>query len=554
MQQSPPSPAPLAAVEPGVSELALFRIPETRFLHLQGTVVQVSLNFHDNTSEEYVKVYEGSMELRRQVQLGVLIGLRCPFGTGLIRGNSYRLHFIRKPWTLSEKYRFYHHHEQLLTNPHKVNFYFEFTEELSEPGAEDLLSVCEAVPFNLPLAVCTQESVTSVAPAVVTGLPPPFSPPPAQRPNSTLARDLFPAPHPSARGQVSTSPWPTPTAPAHGLATASTAPHRTFIPPPSPIPFDLRSETSDAHSQASNITLNGRVGALQLGPGQCHGKSNDHGGTGLSASGLRARPTAPAPAGEAVSAAKRKAVSPAKGDAPDQAIHENVEEDRESQDSWLAAVTRRKRSFLTLFHRQKSVRDKVAVLNALAEPSDAVDAAANSPSRSRPALGRGTPLPLQRPEGESNDTARGDSNNDGGAKSSAPVVQQQRDNPQALSPLLDTQVWTASPNAREVDPPMPRPDSAIHLPPRPLPAQSLVRTQSFPTPSLTSPLVGTTVATGVIRKAATESELTPELPSKIRRLSTSSQKSVRSDRSRRSFSINPLGVFQRLLQKPEGEH
>ncbi|KAJ1922733.1 hypothetical protein IWQ60_006329 [Tieghemiomyces parasiticus] len=487
MQQSPPSPAPLAAVEPGVSELALFRIPETRFLHLHGTVVQVSLNFFDNTSEEYIKVYEGSMELRRQVQLGVLIGLRCPFGKGLIRGNSYRLHFYRKPWTLSEKYRFYHHHEQLLTSPHKVNFYFEFTEELSEPGTEDLLSVCEAVPFNLPLTACTQESVSSH-----------FAMAHTNRPCSRVRNRLY----------------------------------RT---------------SSDLHPAAQSNSL---------GPGQCHDKSNDHGGTGLSASGLRARPTAPAPAPavEAVSAAKRKAVAPAEGDAPDQAIHENAEEDRESQDSWLGAVTRRKRSFLALFHRQKSVRDKVAVLNALAEPSDAADAAANSPSRSRPALGRGTPLPSQRPEGESNDTTRGESNDDGVAKSSAPVVQQQRDKPQASAPLLDTPVWTASPSAREVDPPMPRPDSAIHLPPRLLPAQSLVRTQSFPTPSLTSPLVGTTIATGVIRKAATESELTPELPNKIRRLSTSSQQSVRSDRSRRSFSINPLGVFQRLLQKPEGEH
>ncbi|KAJ1972565.1 hypothetical protein H4R35_004604 [Dimargaris xerosporica] len=333
-----------------------FLIPETRIVFANNEITQVSLAYASYHSESNHTLYENSPELQRLVQLAVLAILRCDYTRGAVRGHGFTLHLVRKLWHLGEKYRFYKDRRLLRASPYKYNFYLELSDGPPPNISPQALEISEMVEMGSPpgsahpaleLAQDLQRDQLRATPS--TQLPP------AKKLRHDSPKWLTPVPAPRERS--ATLPQP-PGPPSFTTTTAlPLAPEPMVTDPPRRSDDDTRSLRSDYSiaRRLNQVTLD-----LLQEPGTAPANKRPSAATAPEDSkiGTPSAPTEPQSCdndeGATGNPLKRKAPGPAA--APTEP----------RRGTWLQSALQRDRSFLSLFRSKRSVKEKVAIIDAMA--------------------------------------------------------------------------------------------------------------------------------------------------------------------------------------------
>ncbi|KAJ1980154.1 hypothetical protein H4R34_002563 [Dimargaris verticillata] len=339
-----------------------FHIPETRIVFANNEITQVTLSYASYHSESNHTLYENSSELQRLVQLAVLAILRCDYTRGAVRGHGFTLHLVRKLWHLGEKYRFYKDRQLLRASPYKYNFYLELSDGPSSNIPAQALEISEMAEMGSPpgsahpaleLAQDLQRDQLITAPS--TQLPP------TKKLRYESPKWLTPAP--TSRERSATLPLP-PMPPSLPTTTAPPAAPKPMVTDPP------RRSDDDTRSLRSDYSIARRLNQVTLDllqePSSASANQRPAAVTAPvdSTKNTPSAPTRPEPCTNNEEATgnplKRKASTESR------------------RGTWLQSALQRDRSFLSLFRNKRSVKEKVAVINAMAD-SDMPPGKSNAP-------------------------------------------------------------------------------------------------------------------------------------------------------------------------------
>lgn len=121
-----------------------FSFPETRLICFDNLVVQVRIC---NNSPQDCSRYKCTPEARQNVKKIILYALEClssqqtPLSVQSVQDEKEKIgaYITAKPWSLSQKYQFFHKGSPLVSCKYKLSFFFFFLPSSESPNAKNAL-------------------------------------------------------------------------------------------------------------------------------------------------------------------------------------------------------------------------------------------------------------------------------------------------------------------------------------------------------------------------------------------------------------------------------